>query len=127
MSFGRFFKKSLVIFIICIITFASVLYYIGTPEDKTAAGIGLAIAYINSLLGFATVSWGYRGSHKEFMTSLLGGMIIRFFVIFILLFILIKIAHVAVTWLLVSLCFSYFLYIALEIWEIHKNVKLNRN
>ena len=122
MSFWGFFKKSLVIFIICFIIFALVLNYLGTSEDKLAVAIGLLISYANSLIGFALIVWGYKRSNKEFLSAILGGIIFRFLLIFILLFFLIKFYDINQMALVGSLCFSYFLFLVLEVWQVHKGV-----
>jgi hypothetical protein len=123
MSFWRFFKKSLVIFIICFVIFMFLLSYFGAPEDKVTVVIGLLISYTNSLAGFALIGWGYKRSNKEFLSAVLGGIIFRFLLIFILLFLLIKIVNINQIALLSSLCSSYILFLILEVWQVHKGVK----
>lgn len=102
------------------------LMFVGGNDDKIGAGIGLAISYANTLIGFAIISWGYRRSLNKFLGSIYGGMIFRFLLIFGILFVLIVGFKMPAVALLISLCFSYFVFLGLEIYIIHKHAESNR-
>lgn len=126
MKFSHFFKKSLVLLGVCIAVAGLYLYHYDSPEARNAIVVGIALGYTNALLGFAILAWGYHRSNKKFMVSVIGGMILRFMLLFSFLFILIVASKMAKTPLIVSLVGVYFVFLALELVQIHLNVQTER-
>lgn len=120
MSFWSFLGKSIVLLIICIIASGGILAYRGEAHSQIAVGAGLAISFGNALIGFAFLSWGYKRSYKAFLASIYGGIIFRFLLIFSVLFVLIGALNLNRVALLLSLVSTYFLFMGLEIFQIHK-------
>lgn len=83
-------------------------------------GTGLGISFSNAILGFAILSWGFKQSHNRFLGSVFGGMILRFLLIFSLLFILIGALNFDRVALVFSLVAAYFLFLLLEIYQVYK-------
>lgn len=123
--FQSYFKIISLLLIGLILLAAVILFKFGNRDDKIAAAIGLLISYLNALAGFAIISRGYRQSLNKFMAYFYGGMILRFLLIFVTLFVLIVGFEMPVVALLLSLCVSYFIFLALEIYIIYKNAELN--
>lgn len=125
--FFDYFKLSLLFFAGLVLFATLILSFFGDKFDRIGAAIGLLISYGNTLLGFAIISIGYKRPINEFMALFYGGMIFRFLLIFSTLFVLIvglKLPNIAV---LSSLCFSYFVFLGLEIYVVQKYSELNRN
>jgi hypothetical protein len=120
MNFWSFLAKSLVLFFVCVLVIGAILTYWGDADANIAAGIGLLISFGNAISGFAFLKWGFNRSHKDFLLSVFGGIIFRFLLIFSLLFILIGALHVDRVALVFTLVATYFLFMGLEIFEIHK-------
>ena len=85
-----------------------------------AAWAGLFLSLGNFLVGAAILSWGAGKSDKDFYGSFFGGMILRFAMLFLLLWILIKYLQLNSLILTGSLLISYFAFMFLEIWLINK-------
>lgn len=90
-------------------------------KEVLAAWIGLSLAMMNFLMGAAVLSWGASRSDKDFYGSFLGGMIVRFALIFFILWICIKYFQLNTLVLISSLLISYSAFLFLEIWLIHKH------
>ena len=82
---------------------------------------GLMIAYINFVAGVAVLSWGINKSDKYFYGSFLGGMLVRFSFMFVVLFVLIKTLNFDENVLIFSLLLAYFCFLILEIWLIYRS------
>ena len=125
-KFNVYLKMSAFVLVGLILLGGLILMFFGGSDDKVGAGVGLAISYVNTLIGFAIISWGYQRSLNRFLGSIYGGMIFRFLLIFGILFVLIVAFNMPATALLISLCVSYFIFLGLEIYVIHKHAELNR-
>ena len=126
MSFWSFLGKSLVLLTACIAVSAWLLAYWGDGDSQVAVGAGLAISFGNALIGFALLSWGYKRSYKAFLLSVYGGIIFRFLLIFSLLFVLIGALNFDRVALMLSLVATYFLFMGLEIFQIHRYTDTKR-
>ncbi len=124
MKFKNFFIKSLVLLAICSLFAYGYLQSADNKSITVAVIIGMTIGYINTLLGFAILSWGYQKNSKDFMLSVFGSMIFRFLLIFAILFILIAASKVEKVPLIASLVVVYFSFLGLEVIEIYRSTKL---
>jgi len=113
MKFNKFFIKSLVLLAICSLFAYGYLKSADNIKITLAVVIGMSIGYVNSLLGYALLSWGYQKDNKDFMLSVFGGMIFRFLLIFAILFILIVASKVEKVPLIASLVVVYFSFLGL--------------
>ncbi len=82
---------------------------------------GIALGYLNAMIGYAFLAWGYTRSPNAFMGAVFGGMIFRFLLLFSLLFILITAVQIEMIPLIISLLLTYFIYLTIEIWFVNKN------
>lgn len=126
MSFWDFFKKSLLLLAGCAVIGYFAWQNLETEEARKAMFIGAAIGYGNSLIGFAIIRWGFNRSQRDFFLSVFGGMIFRFLLIFALLFILMGSLRASIFTLLASLMFVYFVFLGLEIFQVHRFSDLKR-
>lgn len=121
MSYWSFFKKNLMIFLILALISLFFLKLFGKSDKIRDAAIGLSISYVNSLIGFLFIYWGYNKSQNRFLGALYVSIIFRFLLIFSLLFVLIGILNFEALVLILTLCISYFSFMGLEIYLINKN------
>jgi hypothetical protein len=126
MNFASFFKKSLALLLGIALPGAVVWQNLESDQARMAMLAGAGIAYGNAIIGFAIVSWGFKRSHRDFFLSFFGGMILRFLLIFVLLFVLIGSLKVNIFTLLATLMSLYFLFLGLEIFQLHKYSDLKR-
>jgi predicted permease len=117
---------SLVLLFLCVLASGAILVFWGDADTKIAVGVGLAISFGNAILGFALLSWGFKRSHNAFLLSVYGGTILRFLLIFSLLFILIGALNLDRVALIFTLVATYFLFMGLEIFQIHKYSDIKR-
>jgi len=117
--FFNFLKKGFLLFLFFAI-FLIFLQLIDLLQSGFLAGwVGLLISFVNFLTGAAIISWGVTKSDKKFYSLFFTGMLLRFVVIFLVLFILIKIFLLSQLVLLISLLITYFGFMAVEIWIIN--------
>ena len=114
MNFWNYLLKSLVLLFVCVLASELALRYWGDTDVKIAVRVGLIISFGNAILGFAILNWGFGRSHNAFLLSVYGGIILRFLLIFLLLFILIGALKFDGVALIFSLVTTYFLFIGLE-------------
>ncbi|NIW78281.1 MAG: hypothetical protein GWN16_01965 [Calditrichae bacterium] len=88
---------------------------------------GIGISFLNTIIGFAILSWGINRSNKSFLISVYGGMIFRFLLIFALLFILIGALQAEMITLISSFMITYFLFLGLEVLQIHKYAEMQKD
>lgn len=120
MNFWDFFQKSLLLLLACVLTGYLAIHYGAGRVSPAPLATGIGISFGNALLGFAILAWGFRRSHARFMLSVFGGMILRFLLIFSLLFVLIGALKMNQVILISSLMITYFLFMGLEIFQIQK-------
>jgi hypothetical protein len=121
MLFTNFLKKGFLLFFFFAI-FLLFLQLIGQfKSDILAAWTGIIISLFNFLIGSAIIAWGAPKSDNRFYSMFFIGMLLRFVLIFIVLFILIKIVHLSQLFLAGSLLVSYFGFMGLEIWIVYKS------
>lgn len=120
MKFADFLKKSFYLLAFFAILLAFLTLGNVLEQHVTAAWAGLAISFVNFLLGVAIISWGIDRPDKQFYSAFFGGMILRLALIFTVLFILIQFVGMHEQVLVVSLLLTYFSFLVLEIWDVNK-------
>jgi len=118
MSFLFFLKKSFFLFMGFIILLIILSIINDSRFGVLEAWAGFLIAFGNFLACSAILSWGFNRSDKQFYASFFGGMVLRFIVMFLALFILIKCFKFEQIVLVVSLLFTYFCFLIIEVWCI---------
>ncbi len=87
---------------------------------RKEVSVGVALGYVNAIVGYWFLAWGMKRSHNAFMGAVFGGMIFRFLLLFAILFILIIAVHFRMIPLIISLLFSYFTFLFFEIMFVNK-------
>ncbi|OGB68963.1 MAG: hypothetical protein A2Y94_02955 [Caldithrix sp. RBG_13_44_9] len=121
MKFTIFFKNSFYLFAVFAIflTFLTLAGWLN--QGVIAAWVGLLLAWFNFLIGAAILAWGAGKTDRDFYGAFFSGMILRFILIFVLLWFLITNLQLNSLILAGSLLISYFGFLFLEIWLIHKH------
>jgi hypothetical protein len=81
------------------------------------AGVGMSV--VNVLMGYAAVEYSFHRSYTTFMQIVLGGIVLRLFVMAGLLVLLILAFRVHSVALVSSLFVMYIIFLALEVLYIH--------
>ena len=94
-------------------------------ENKVAELFsGFAVSLIIFLLGFFSIIWAFKKSLKVFMATVLGGIFVRFVLIAIALFIVMKFTRIDIVYFVLSFFVFYIIYQFYEIRFI--NMKLSK-
>ena len=121
-DFWRLFLQSLLILVfVTFITWVTISI-LDASEAQMPAAYGIGIAYLNALIGYALLYWGFRGSTKRLMAAVFGGMILRFLLILLFLFLLIGALKVDEVPLVSTLIAAYFLFLGLEVFHVYKSM-----
>ena len=76
---------------------------------------GLTISTFNFLVGMILYKYGLYKSDKIFLIIVLGGMVIRLFIVFVLIVITLKLLLVSLNSFIFTLFICYFYYLLIEI------------
>lgn len=89
--------------------------------DEIVNGViaGVAMSVLNVLMGYGAVEYSFNRSYTTFMQIVLGGIVVRLFVMAGLLIVLIALLHVHAVALVGSLFVMYVIFLALEVLYIH--------
>jgi hypothetical protein len=121
MKLRNFFKKGFLLFLFFAIFLTISALFSVSKEVVIAGWLGLGLSSLNFIAGAAILSWGATKSDKKFYSAFFGGMLSRFAILFILLFVLIKVYQIQQIALLISLLITYFSFLAIEIWIIYRS------
>jgi hypothetical protein len=112
----KFLGKSLVItfvlFLILIVTYS--FSFVSEIFFKSAV-VGWAISTFNFLLGFFAIKIGLKSSRDVFFKAILGGMVLRLFLVLLLVFISLKFLNINENSFIFFILFFYILYLSIEI------------
>lgn len=118
----KFLGKSLVIilvlFLILIVAYS--FSFVSGAFFKSVV-IGGAISTFNFLLGFFAIKIGLKSSRDFFFRAILGGIVLRLFLVLVLVFISLKFLNINENSFIFSILFFYILYLSIEI--IYLNMK----
>ncbi len=79
-------------------------------SDKTAEiGFGYAISLAIFVLGFFTIVWAAKKSLKTFLGFVLGGMFVRFILLGLAIYLLMRLAKIDIVYFMVSFLIFYFI------------------
>lgn len=90
-------------------------------SEEIALGIlaGVGMSVVNVLMGYAAVEYSFHRSYTVFMQIVLGGIVVRLFVMAGLLVLLILAFKVHSIAMISSLFVMYIVFLALEVFYIH--------
>jgi len=85
---------------------------------------GYLVSFIIFVLGFISINWAFNKSLKIFMTTVLGGMFIRFVLIALALYLFMRFTDIQILYYLLSFFVFYLIYQVYEIRFI--NMRLSK-
>ena len=85
--------------------------------------IGGALFSFNFLIGLLAIKMGLKSSQAVFLKLILGGMVLRLFLMLVLVFISLKFLNIKENSFIFSILFFYILYLILEVFYL--NMKKN--
>jgi len=95
------------------------LFSYATEEIVVGVLAGIGMSVVNVLMGYAAVEYSFHRSYTTFMQIVLGGIVLRLFVMAGLLMLLILAFRVHSIALISSLFVMYIIFLALEVLYIH--------
>ena len=98
------------------------LFRLASQEVREAAIAGALLSTLNALGGYLAIEYSFDKSCTTFLKAVLGGMGIRMAVMLGAMVLLIKLFHVHVVALVVSMLTLYIVYLILEILYIQKKL-----
>ena len=105
-------KITLVILIIGLI----LIFFINGKRALSEVAFGYVISLIIFSSGFVSINWSLKKSLKTFMVIVLGGMLLRFILIGVALFLLIRLTNINMIFFISSF---FLFYLIFQIFEIH--------
>jgi hypothetical protein len=118
----KFLGKSLVLIIfLFLILIATYSFSFVSGSFFKSVAVGGAISTFNFLLGFFAIKISIKSSRDFFFKAILGGMVLRLFLVLILVFISLKFLNINENSFIFSILFFYILYLIIEI--IYLNMK----
>lgn len=94
----------------------------GDDHVIVAAAIGLALSLIHVAMGYAAIEYSMKKPYGTFVQIVLGGIVVRLFVMVTVLAILIIGFHIHVIALVGSLFITYVVFLILEIMHIQQRM-----
>ncbi|MBI5022117.1 MAG: hypothetical protein HZB59_11840 [Ignavibacteriales bacterium] len=88
--------------------------------------LGMALATLNVILGYAAIEYSIGKSMTTFFKYVIGGMGLRLVLLSILLVVLIKIFSLPVLALVGSMGFFYMIFLVLEILYIQRKIEIKQ-
>jgi hypothetical protein len=110
-SITRFVFWNVIIFLLALYP----LHRFGGVGLVKAVCLGFILGLGNILFSFISIRWGFGRSTKAFLLVVLGGMMMRFFVLGIALFLIWRFTHLPLFGFLVAFIISYIL---LQYYEV---------
>lgn len=124
MSFFLFIKKSVYVLIGLVLVLLAAGAFDLFTFPLAPVWMALGISYGNFVIGVGVLAWGFGKADKQFYAAFLGGMIVRFILMFIILWMLIKLFHYPMFVLILALIFFYFSFLVVEILGIVQSSSL---
>jgi hypothetical protein len=101
-----------------------VVHFVFKQEKSSEILLGYLISLFIFVLGFVSINWAFDRSLKTFMGVVLGGMFLRFLLIGVALFLLIRFSNLHILSFVLAFFIFYIIYQFYEIRFI--NVKLSK-
>lgn len=117
-------KQIVIAVVVCVGVGLYPLVAYANGQTQAAAAAGMALSVLHALMGYATVEYSLKKSHGVFVQIVLGGIVVRLFVMVGVLMILILVLHMHVIALVGTMFVTYIVFLVLEI--VHIQHRLNK-
>ncbi|MCU0643641.1 MAG: hypothetical protein MUC94_05215 [bacterium] len=120
----KFLVELIGISLVTLLIILLVVHFVFKQEKSSEIFLGYLISLFIFMLGFVSINWAFDRSLKTFMGIVLGGMFLRFVLIGVALFLLIRFTNIHI----LSFVLAFFIfYIIYQFYEIRfLNVKLSK-
>lgn len=101
------------------------LFFSGTIDFQSykSFSLGILIAFLNFIIGFFTMKIGINKPNKSFLIIVFGGVVVRFFLIFILIILTLSFLYVRMNSFIFTTFTFYFYFLIVEVLYL-KNQKI---
>ncbi len=120
----KFFLELVGISLVILLLILLVVDIIFKQDKSNEIVLGYLISLIIFVLGFVSINWAFDRSLKTFMGVVLGGMFLRFVLIGVALFLLIRFTRIHILYFVLTFFIFYIIYQFYEIRFI--NLKLSK-
>lgn len=118
----KFFIKLFLITLLLLILYLVIVFIIANRNNLTDIIIGYLASLLIFTLGFLSICWAIKKSIKTFMTVVMGGMFVRFILIAVLLFLLMRFTEINTTYFIITFAVFYLIYQVFEFRFINANM-----
>ena len=110
----------------CVVGSAALAYYplsaFATPDVIDGVIAGGIVGFLNLMLGYAAIEFGFDKSNTTFLKIVLGGMVVRLLLMWGALAVMLKYYDFHEASLIFALLFMYIMALVLEIYYLQKKV-----
>jgi len=117
-----FFLKLFTISSILLFLAVLVLYYLQNGNYKNEIMLGYLGSLIIFTLGFVSACWALNKPLKTFMVVVLGGMVVKFLLLAVLIFLIMKYTNLNILYFIITFVIFYIFYQFSEFRFINENV-----
>lgn len=108
--FFKFYLKLFSISSILILLTVLVLYYFQKGNYKTEIILGYLGSLVIFTLGFVSIVWSIRRSLKTFMSIVFGGIVVKFLLLAVLTYLIMKHTNLDIFYFIITFVVFYILY-----------------
>lgn len=119
----NFFLKLLLISGIILILILLVFHYSGKKTHTTEILYGYFGSLIIFTLGFVSIVWALKKSLKTFMSVVLGGIVVKFVLLAVLIFLIMKYTNLNIFYFIITFVVFYIFYQFSEFRFINANMR----
>ncbi len=120
----KFLVELIGISLVTLLIILLIVHFVFKQEKSSEIFLGYLISLFIFVLGFVSINWAFDRSLKTFMGVVLGGMFLRFLLIGVALFLLIRFSNIHILSFVLAFFIFYIIYQFYEIRFI--NVKLSK-
>ena len=119
----KFFLKLFFLTCISLILILSINYQIQQTKHFYEIISGYVVSILVFLGGVISIQWSFKKSIKVFMSVVLGGIIVRFLVIAIIIYLILKYTTLHIIYFIITFVFFYLVFQFFEFQFINKKIK----
>ena len=122
----KFFLELIGISIVLLAFILAPIYLFFGGNKSTEIVYGYLVSFAIFVLGFISINWAFNKSMKIFMTTVLGGIFVRFLLIAAAIFLFMRFTDIQIFYYLLSFFVFYLIYQVYEIRFINTRLSKGR-
>lgn len=119
----KFFLKLFFLTCISLILILLINYQIQQTKHFYEIISGYLVSIFVFFLGLVSIQWSFKKSIKVFMSVVLGGVVVRFLVIAIIIYLILKYTTLHIIYFIITFVVFYLIFQFFEFQFINKNIK----